>query len=211
MAKTRAERSRSKRRKSQQRKTSRPSRNRFGLTKGPGFWVIGLGAAFLVLGIGVLFLAQQRARGAPLPSAEELTVEGDVVKGDTVIGKHEMGPSTVPTAPIPPEGPPKLVLPEQFHDFGPIPATNTVDYTFPIRNEGQGTLTISRVYTTCGCTTAELSSRVIPPGKQATLKVIFDPGFHEVVGEVRRGVILESNDPGSQGEAMIDIVADVQK
>lgn len=200
-----------KRRKAQRRKSSRPSRNRFGLTKGPGFWVIGLGAAFLVLGIGALLLAQQRAKGAPLPSVEDLTVEGDVVKGDTVIGKHEMGPPTVPTALIPPEGPPKLVLPETSHDFGSIPATDSVQYTFPVHNEGQGALTISRVYTTCGCTTAELSSRVIPPGKAATLKVVFDPGFHEVVGEVRRGVILESNDPESQGEAMIDIVANVQK
>lgn len=199
-----------KRRKSQRRRSA--GRQSFsGLTSRPAFWIIGLGAAFLALGVGILFLAQQGAKGAPLPSAEELIVEGDVVTGDTTIGTHEMGPSTVPTAPIPPEGPPKLVIAETFHDFGTIPATNKVDYTFPVRNEGQGTLTISRVYTTCGCTTAELSSRVIPPGKAATLKVVFDPGFHDVVGEVRRGVILESNDAEWQGETMIDIVANVQK
>jgi hypothetical protein len=183
-----------------------------GLTSRPGFWVIGIGAAFLTVGIGILFLARQRAQGAPLPTVNQLTIQGDVVTGDTVVGVHEMGPSTVPTAPIPPEGPPKLVLPEQFHDFGTIPATDKVDYTFPVRNEGKGTLTISRVYTTCSCTTAELSSRVIPPGKQATLKVIYDPAFHDVEGEVRRSVILETNDPEwEEGQAMVNIQANVQK
>lgn len=180
------------------------------MTSIPGFWVVGIGAVFLVLGTAIFLADQQRASGAVLPSVEELTIEDGVVKGDLTLGKHEMGASIVPTAPIPPEGPPKLVLAEHFYDFGTIPATNPVEHTFPVRNEGKGTLTISRVYTTCGCTTAELSSRVIPPGKVATLKVVYDPAFHEVTGEVRRSVILEHNDPESQGNTMIDIVANVE-
>jgi len=170
-----------------------------------------IGIGLLLIGVGLLYLNRVRAMGSPLPSVEDLTIEGDVVKGDTVIGVHEMGPSMVPTAPIPPEGPPKLVLPERSYDFGTIPATEKVSHTFPIRNEGKGTLTISRVYTTCGCTTAELSSRVIPPGKQALLKVIYDPAFHDVQGEVRRDVILEVNDPEWGGQAVITIRANVQK
>jgi hypothetical protein len=174
--------------------------------------MISMGIGFLLLGVGVLYLNRVRAMGPPLPSVEELIIEGDVVKGDTVIGVHEMGPSVVPTAPIPPEGPPKLVLPQTFHDFGTISARGgKVSYTFPVRNEGKGTLTISRVYTNCGCTTAELSSRVIPPGKQALLKVIYDPAFHEVQGEIRRDVILEVNDPSWGGRAIVSIKANVQK
>ncbi len=201
-----------KQRASQRRRSDRRTSRGPGLTGRPGFWIVGLGAAFLVVGIGLLAVARQRAQSAPLPSVDQLTIEGDVVKGDPVVGVHEMNAAAVPTAPIPPEGPPKLVLPETFHDFGTIPATGgTVDYTFPVRNEGKGTLTISRVYTTCGCTTAELSSRVIPPGKQATLKVVYDPAFHDVQGEVRRDVILEVNDPEWGGQAMVSIRADVQK
>ncbi|MFQ5343630.1 MAG: DUF1573 domain-containing protein [Anaerolineae bacterium] len=200
-----------KQRASQRRRSDRRTSRGPGLTSRPGFWVIGLGAAFLVVGIGILLLARQRAQGAPLPTVEQLTVEGDVVTGDTVVGIHEMGAPEIPTAPIPPEGPPRLVLPEQFHDFGAIPATDKVDYTFPVRNNGKGALTISRIYTTCGCTTAELSSRVIPPGKQATLKVIYDPAFHDVEGEVRRSVILETNDPEWGGQVEVSIQANVQK
>ncbi len=201
-----------KQRASQRRRSDRRTSRGSGLTSRPGFWIVGLGAAFVVVGIGILLLARQGAQGAPLPTAEQLTIEGDVVKGDTVVGIHEMGAPEIPTAPVPPEGPPKLVLPEQFHDFGAIPATGgIVDYTFPVRNEGKGTLTISRVYTTCSCTTAELSSRVIPPGKQATLKVIYDPAFHDVEGEVRRSVILEANDPEWGGQVEVSIQANVQK
>ncbi|NLF66213.1 MAG: DUF1573 domain-containing protein [Chloroflexi bacterium] len=62
-------------------------------------------------------------------------------------------------------------------------------------------MTISRAYTTCGCTTAEFSASVIPPGKAATVKVIFDAGFHDAAGQtVRRGVIMENNDPDQSQE-----------
>jgi hypothetical protein len=198
----------SRRRREPRRRNHRPRQP--GITSKPGFWVASISVVFLALGLGVILLAQERAKGAPLPAVDELTIDGDVVSGDTVVGVHEMNGATVPTAAIPAEGAPKLVLDEQFHDFGTVRPTDKVDYTFPIRNEGEGTLTISRVYTTCGCTTAELSSRVIPPGKEAELKVVYDAGFHKVEGEVLRDVILEANDPSLDGPAMIRIRADVQ-
>jgi hypothetical protein len=40
---------------------------------------------------------------------------------------------------------------------------------------------------------------------------VYDPAFHEVQGEVRRDVILETNDPEWQGSAMISVRASVQK
>jgi hypothetical protein len=59
-------------------------------------------------------------------------------------------------------------------------------------------LTIHRAYTTCGCTTAEFSSTVIPTGKVAVMKIVLDAGFHDVRGQtVRRGVIIENNDPNN--------------
>jgi hypothetical protein len=84
-----------------------------------------------------------------------------------------------------------------------------VERTFIVRNEGEALLTISRAYTTCGCTTAEFSASVIPPGKVATVKVIFDAGFHDTAGQtVRRGVIIENNDP-NQSQAEIWVQAAV--
>jgi hypothetical protein len=75
---------------------------------------------------------------------------------------------------------------------------------------GDAPLTISRAYTTCGCTTAEISASVIPPGKVATVKMVFDAGYHDTRGQtVRRGLIIENNDP-AQSEAEIWLVATVR-
>ncbi len=56
-------------------------------------------------------------------------------------------------------------------------------------------LEISSVVTSCGCTTANLSSSVISPGTRADLTVVFDPDYHDTVGPVTRVVWLETNDP----------------
>jgi hypothetical protein len=66
---------------------------------------------------------------------------------------------------------------------------------------------VRRVYTTCGCTTAELSGSVIPAGKLALVAVEYDPRLHSSAGTtVRRGVILETNDPEqSQVELWIQV------
>ena len=64
-------------------------------------------------------------------------------------------------------------------------------------------------YTTCGCTTAEISADVIPPGKAVTIELVYDAGFHDTAGQtVRRGLIIESNDP-DQPQAEIWVQADV--
>jgi hypothetical protein len=91
---------------------------------------------------------------------------------------------------------PNIVIPETSYDFGTIGVKDVVEQTFVIRNTGDAPLTISRAYTTCGCTTAEISASVIPPGSVATVKLIFDAGFHDAAGQtVRRGLIIENNDP----------------
>jgi len=60
-------------------------------------------------------------------------------------------------------------------------------------------LTISRAFTTCGCTTAEITARVIPPKKVALARVRVDMGYHDTRGQdVRRGLIIESNDREDQ-------------
>lgn len=71
-----------------------------------------------------------------------------------------------------------------------------MQHDFYLRNEGSADLLIERAYTTCGCTTAEISASVIPPGKAARITVTFDAGYHPLRGvTVRRGLILESSDP----------------
>ena len=70
-----------------------------------------------------------------------------------------------------------------------------VQHEFAIANVGDAPLTISRAYTTCGCTTADFTATVIPPGKVSIMTLTFDAGFHDAGGQtVRRGVIIENND-----------------
>ena len=125
-----------------------------------------------------------------------LVSDGDIVHGAVLRATHEMGGGK----PIPfwpkDEPQPNVVVDEAFYDFGRVGAKDVVTRTFVVRNNGEAPLTISRAYTTCGCTTAEVSADTIPPGKAVTVELVFDAGFHDAAGQtVRRGVILENNDP----------------
>jgi len=106
---------------------------------------------------------------------------------------------------------PEIAVSETLYDFGTIGPKDVVKQTFAIRNTGKGILTISNAYTTCGCTTADFSSSVIPAGKVALVTVTFDAGFHDTRGQaVRRGVIIENNDP-NQSKVEIWIKAKVRQ
>ena len=105
---------------------------------------------------------------------------------------------------------PVLELPSTTHDFGSIPKRPDVSHVFAVRNTGDADLQISNLVTSCGCTTAELSSSVIPPGQRADLTVVFDPDFHETQGLVTRVVWFATNDP-TQPWVEVQITADVQR
>ena len=123
---------------------------------------------------------------------------GDIVSDAPFVAIHEMTPPTVSTINfLPKDDPqPQLVVSESFFDFGSIGPTDIARHDFIIANQGEAPLTIHRAYTTCGCTTAEFSSSVIPPGKVVVMTLVLDAGFHDVSGQtVRRGVIIETNDP----------------
>lgn len=82
------------------------------------------------------------------------------------------------------------------HDFGTIPQ-EVVSHSFTVKNNGNETLVIAEVTTSCGCTTAEIDKKKISPGDEATLTVTFDPIVHDTMGKTTRTVFLETNDPKS--------------
>lgn len=133
----------------------------------------------------------------------------DVARDRPIFAIHEMNEG--PPIPFLPrdEAQPSGLVPEKSYDFGIVGPHDVVTRTFIIRNTGEAPLTISRAYTTCGCTTAEISASVIPPGMVAEATLIFDAGYHDTAGQsVRRGLIIENNDP-NQSEAEYWITADV--
>jgi chondroitin AC lyase len=130
-------------------------------------------------------------------------------------GRHDMGNmpdmNQVGQA-IPPDQPqPNVDLPVADYDFGLIPAgPEDVSQVFYVQNTGTEPLEIRSVVTSCGCTTATLSSSVIPPGQRADLTVVFNPDFHDTEGPVTRAVWLETNDP-DQPVAEVKFAANVRK
>ncbi|MDH3594510.1 MAG: DUF1573 domain-containing protein [Rhodospirillales bacterium] len=155
----------------------------------PIHWII---IAVLLLAGGGFFVWAETEPAAPvaLEYAEE-----DMARDRPFRAIHEMraGP---PIPFLPADQPqPKIVVPSSYYDFGQIGAKAVVKRTFLVRNEGDAPLTISRAYTTCGCTVADFTARVIPPGKAALVTLILDAGFHDVRGQtVKRGIIIENND-----------------
>jgi cytochrome c-type biogenesis protein CcmH/NrfF len=110
-----------------------------------------------------------------------------------------------------------VVEPAQI-DLGTVPMEEgSVAATFAVRNDGQSDLTITSLYTTCGCTTAVLEtsggsspifganleenpsdwSAVLAPGEEANLVATFDLTFHgqDATGEFRRAIYVVSDDP----------------
>jgi len=104
---------------------------------------------------------------------------------------------------------PKLDLPSVSHDFGRIPKRPDVAHIFAVQNTGTVDLNVWNLVTSCGCTTAQLSSSVIPPGRRADLTVTFDPDFHVTQGEVVRLVWFATNAP-TQPWAEVRFTAYVQ-
>jgi hypothetical protein len=128
-------------------------------------------------------------------------------------GGHDMAPIPQQTpAPQPvSEGValPSLDLPSASHDFGLIPKRPDVAHVFAVQNTGTAELKVWNLVTSCGCTTARLSSSVIPPGQRADLTVTFAPDFHVTQGEVMRLVWFATNDP-TQPWAEVRFTANVQ-
>ncbi len=153
--------------------------------------------SWLFAGIAVLLAGAYWyvSSGEPAVQAPIVYSEDEIAHTRPFRAVHEMGGS-VPIPFLPADRPqPKIAVPSTYFDFGVVGARQVVRREFLVRNEGDAPLTISRAYTTCGCTVADFSARVIPPGKAALITLIFDTGFHDVRGQVvKRGIIIENND-----------------
>ena len=104
---------------------------------------------------------------------------------------------------------PRLELPSASHDFGRVYSSWDVTHIFAVQNTGTADLKIDNLVTSCGCTTAELSSDVIPPGQRADLTVTFDANYHQTSVETTRLVWFATDDP-TQPWVELRIAADVR-
>ncbi len=102
------------------------------------------------------------------------------------------------------------------YDFGTISmAAGNVTRIFKIRNSSSDTVVISKMYTSCMCTTATLTKgdqrfgpfgmpghvavpkidQTVNPNEEVTVEVVFDPAAHGPagVGPIQRVVTIENN------------------
>lgn len=106
--------------------------------------------------------------------------------------------------------PGQIALSTADFDFGTVPNTKAVSQTFEIRNVGRGTLEITDVSTSCGCTTAEVTYFSVPPGESTELIVTYDPQAHGgATGRFMRVVYIRSNDadvPEAQLTVFVNVI-----
>jgi len=67
-----------------------------------------------------------------------------------------------------------------------------VAHSFSFRNTGDAAATITRVSSSCGCTVANVSDKVIPPGKSGAIKAAFDSS--DFYGPVTKEVFVYLGD-----------------
>jgi len=106
-----------------------------------------------------------------------------------------------PTIPPPPSSStnpttnnaPHIVFKELLYDFGKVEQGEQINRLFHFTNQGNRDLRIEAVKTSCGCTAAVLSSKVIAAGQEGTISATFDTS--NFFGEKVKTISVHSNDP----------------
>lgn len=88
---------------------------------------------------------------------------------------------------------PRIEFAEPVHDFGEITSGAKVTHSFEFSNTGSSTLEITKVNTSCGCTTAGEWDRVLEPGQKGAIPIEFNSGSFS--GNIMKTVTVLSNDP----------------
>jgi hypothetical protein len=67
-----------------------------------------------------------------------------------------------------------LVFQEYEHNFGKVGEGEKISYQFKYENRGTGSLAITSVTTSCGCTVPKYNTKPVKPGERGNLEVVFD-------------------------------------
>ncbi len=102
---------------------------------------------------------------------------------------------------------PKIHFLEDSFDFGKIDQQQTVEHIFKFKNTGNADLKIDHLQSSCSCTGALISSKVVPPGGSGEIKVSFSSKSFQ--GEIKRSVQVFSNDP-DKGTYILNIKSNVR-
>jgi hypothetical protein len=102
---------------------------------------------------------------------------------------------------------PLAVFKATSHDFGKVKQGDVVNHEFTFKNEGEATLVVDKIETTCGCTAALVSEKRIAPGKDGKIKTTFDTRGYS--GRLTRYLYIVSND-GENPRRELSLIADIE-
>lgn len=95
---------------------------------------------------------------------------------------------------------PVFQIHETEHIFEAVPEGKKVNHSFVFRNEGDKELRILKVATSCGCTAASFTERLLP-GEEGTIDVELDTlGY--AGGDVIQAITLTTNDPENKNPVL---------
>ena len=83
------------------------------------------------------------------------------------------------------------ILGKENINFGNIIEGEEVNIEFRIKNTGKGDLIIANAKSSCGCTVAELPKKLLAPGEEGEIEVIFDS--ENRIGKQRKNITLMTN------------------
>ena len=101
-----------------------------------------------------------------------------------------------------------IAFSETTKDFGSIINTQIQKFSFKFKNTGVGTLKITDVHASCGCTVPQLAKREYAPGEEGEITGEFNP--KSKMGAAHSSVTVNSNDP-EHPTVTLQIAASVQK
>lgn len=92
-----------------------------------------------------------------------------------------------------PAAAPKVQVDNPVIDFGIMGPNQKESSKYHFKNTGKGTLKITKIRSTCGCTVPELDKKEYAPGESGTIYVTFRSSTKK--GLVSKHLYIESNDP----------------
>ena len=102
---------------------------------------------------------------------------------------------------------PHIVIEPDHLDFGDLGQNETRDSRVVIRNEGDQTLIIRDIESTCGCTVPELAVTELAPGASTEMEIHFNSKNFQ--GQQTKYVHIFSNDP-TRGSLDLLVTADIK-
>ncbi len=103
---------------------------------------------------------------------------------------------------------PHIQFDKLYYDFGKIEEGKIVGTTITFKNTGSGNLIIKNIETSCGCTAALISKKILKPNEEGKIRIEFDSTHKE--GKIARTITVYSNDI-TNSRSVITIFANVIK